>query len=97
MNNSMFDLPKRAKAMRRDAELAEGNSALEWRKAEKEKLATSGLTGGELRAAELALMHEFGRRLNKGLRRAKRQTTLPKLMERQAMAEIEAERKASEK
>ena len=35
MNHPLYDLPKRAKAMRRDAELAEGTDAMEWHKAEK--------------------------------------------------------------
>jgi hypothetical protein len=59
-----------------------------WYREEKAKLAEAGLTGAELRTAELKLTMELGKRYKQREGKAKRQTSAVKLMERDALAGV---------
>lgn len=86
-------LKRQARKAKRDAENAAADEILTWHKAEKERLDWDlSLTIGERAYAERELLIEFGRRSRRALAKAKRDNTVPKLLERQARAEIEAER-----
>ena len=80
----MDDLKKRASRARAKAETDAAVELTEWYSAEKQKLAESGMQGDELADAERALFMEMGRRAKANIARAKRENTVPKLLEREA-------------
>ena len=74
---------------------AEQDAAVEvtsWYSEESAKLDAADLSAIERAAAKHDLFMEMGRRSKVALSRAKRQTSLPKLLENEARAAIEAER-----
>ncbi|GAA1768374.1 hypothetical protein [Agromyces humatus] len=86
-------LKRQARKARRDAEDTASRELFAWHKAEKERLDTdASLSIAERQYQERQLLMEFGRRSKRLLAKAKRDNTVPKLLERSARAEIEAKR-----
>lgn len=93
-NDPERDLASRSAAARRAAELAASRALTAWWKAEREKLRTDPtLTEAELSAAERALLLEFGRRSKRAIAKAKRDSRPGRLLEADARAEIERQRR----
>jgi hypothetical protein len=86
-------LKKRARAGRETAEISAAHELGSWWKAEKAKIDEDPELGDIARkVATRELMMEFGKRSNRALAKAKRDNSLPKTLEREMRAEIEAER-----
>jgi hypothetical protein len=81
----MDDLKKRASRARTAAANAAAVELAAWYSAEKAKLAASGLQGPELQRAEMALFMECGLRAKRNEAKAKRDNTIPKMLEREVL------------
>lgn len=87
------DLAKRAKRARREAENAAATELIDWHRSEKARIeADLDLSISEREYALRELMFEFGQRSKRALRKAKRENSAPKLLEREVRAELEAKR-----
>ena len=90
------NLRRTVRKTRRDAESAAGDELLEWHRTEKARIMSDpDLDDEERERLNRQLLMEFGRRSLKATRKAKRDSTLPKLLERQVKEEIDAERVAA--
>jgi hypothetical protein len=84
----MDDLKKRASRARTAAANAAAVELADWYSAENAKLAASGLQGAELQRAEMALFMKYGRRAKRNEAKAKRDNTIPKMLEREALESL---------
>lgn len=88
-------LQKQARKARREAEEAATQELLDWYNAETAALeADTSLSAHQRDCRELDLLLECGRRSNRALAKAKRDNSVPKLLERQARADVEPERES---